>query len=940
MGTARGKWYSILGRFVCAWRALPVMAGVAVVLSACGGGGGGGSGTSAPSGLSYPSPPAFVVNTAIATLTPTVTGTVTGYSVSPALPAGLGLDATTGTISGTPTAVTAQATYTVTASNSSGSTTAALSIVVEAPPPSALSYPSPPTFAVNAAIATLTPTVTGTVTGYSVSPALPAGLSLNTTTGAISGTPTAVTPQASYTVKATNASGSTTTTVSIVVVNPSGIAYRSSYYSFTVGVASQQIQPATVPLQASAWSVSPALPAGLSLNPNTGAISGTPTAAAAKATYVITANSSSGPAAGTVALQVVSSSLLDLGHAWTVILARLINSSLLTQDNTGHWVLWNYTSGQNLANGSAPVLLDKSDSPTLPGVDLQGSTVVIQTSSGLEVRSATTGTVLAEIGAQPSWWKLASDGSYVSAGNSTELVVWSSSGSVLFKRPGNYASAVVFAAPGQVQVALGAAGTGVIETITVPAGTSTVGPAFQGQFQSWFGDGGRFLTAVGTTAWVYSNASVQQDIASLSTVNGLAGQGNWYWTVGTNALRVFTLYAVGSAGTSTLTQALDISGSVAPVPSANLVGLLENPGTSLGPLIVLNLAGASPTQTSYTVPSNVPLSTFGAASSSAWVTGNQAGVLYDGASYAGQPRYLDYGAATSVAGGTNYAAVATSSGRVVYFDATTHAIAGTINSNAVNLSMSADGTVLAVGAGGDFSTDNTITVYSLPAGTTVATFPFSTTSGMASVVTNFTLSASGNALGERLLSTTSPCNAQVVAIPAGTTTWCNATTSAFTVGQLQLSPDGTLVGASPPSPFSPITVNPAYATTNIYHNGSLVTAVPVWINGWIDNSSLLGTTVTPVSSPAMYTSGTSIYSSSGQLNSTLPSAIPLLNQIQPLSSTSAYSPTTNAIYSLTTGTATWSSGSTPTFFVGSSAGGVSGADVVFESGNLILAEPY
>jgi hypothetical protein len=61
------------------------------VLSACGGGGGGGSGspppvTTAPSDLSYPTPPAFTVDTAITPLTPTVVGDVSSYSVSPALP--------------------------------------------------------------------------------------------------------------------------------------------------------------------------------------------------------------------------------------------------------------------------------------------------------------------------------------------------------------------------------------------------------------------------------------------------------------------------------------------------------------------------------------------------------------------------------------------------------------------------------------------------------------------------------------------------------------------------------------------------------------------------------------------------------------------------------------------------------------------------------------
>jgi hypothetical protein len=85
----------------------------------------------APSGLSYTaSPITATAKTAIVSASPTVTGTVVSYSVSPALPAGLSINATTGVIGGTPTAVTAQANYTVTASNSSGNTTAVVVIKV------------------------------------------------------------------------------------------------------------------------------------------------------------------------------------------------------------------------------------------------------------------------------------------------------------------------------------------------------------------------------------------------------------------------------------------------------------------------------------------------------------------------------------------------------------------------------------------------------------------------------------------------------------------------------------------------------------------------------------------------------------------------------------------------------------------------------------------
>ena len=97
----------------------------------------GGSSTQSPSALSYASSTAIYTKgvPVTANIPSSSGGAVTLYRVSPALPKGLSLSSTTGVISGAPVAVTAANSYTVTASNPGGSTTAALTITVMDPPP-------------------------------------------------------------------------------------------------------------------------------------------------------------------------------------------------------------------------------------------------------------------------------------------------------------------------------------------------------------------------------------------------------------------------------------------------------------------------------------------------------------------------------------------------------------------------------------------------------------------------------------------------------------------------------------------------------------------------------------------------------------------------------------------------------------------------------------
>jgi len=150
-------------------------------------------------------------------------GAVTSYSIHPALPAGLTFSASTGVISGTPTAITGTTNYTVSAANSGGSTTANLSITtIAATPPSNLIYTAnPATYTKDMPISANSPSHDGgAVISYAVSPALPTGLNLNYTTGIITGTPTVLAPSATYTVSAINSGGSTTANLNLKVVPP------------------------------------------------------------------------------------------------------------------------------------------------------------------------------------------------------------------------------------------------------------------------------------------------------------------------------------------------------------------------------------------------------------------------------------------------------------------------------------------------------------------------------------------------------------------------------------------------------------------------------------------------------------------------------------------------------------------------------------------------
>jgi hypothetical protein len=154
----------------------------------------------------------------------------------------LSLNTTTGIISGTPTTAQSNTSYTLTASNSGGSTSVVISISIIVIPPSNLSYGTTTLNLIkDVTMTAITPTASGSpVSSYSVSPSLPAGLNLNSTSGVINGTPTTVQSNITYTITATNSAGSTTINLSIGVFSvyvsmPTGLLKTGQTTSYVTG---------------------------------------------------------------------------------------------------------------------------------------------------------------------------------------------------------------------------------------------------------------------------------------------------------------------------------------------------------------------------------------------------------------------------------------------------------------------------------------------------------------------------------------------------------------------------------------------------------------------------------------------------------------------------------------------------------------------------------
>ena len=221
----------------------------------------------------------------------TASGSPTSYAETGTLPAGLTFSASTGAITGNPTAA-GSSTVSITATNGSGtSSPLSLTITISLPavPPSMIS----PAKAFGTVSKSFTYAASGTndPTSYAETGTLPAGLTFSTTTGAITGTPTAA---GTNTVSITATNGSGTSAALSVAITIYASAVTPTITSATTATASvgsvfnYQIVASDSP---SSYGLSGTLPPGLTFSTSTGTITGTPTTAGSSSVGLTAINS-------------------------------------------------------------------------------------------------------------------------------------------------------------------------------------------------------------------------------------------------------------------------------------------------------------------------------------------------------------------------------------------------------------------------------------------------------------------------------------------------------------------------------------------------------------------------------------------------------------------------------------------------------------------------
>ena len=166
-----------------------------------------------------------------------------------------------------------------------------------------------------------------TCSGFNVSPTLPAGLSINSASGVITGTPSTEINLGYYTVTCNSGSVQYKTTIAMdvfYVLPPSGLTLKQNGITVTsvTVIAFQAMADITVDTTGStgtvtSYTITPSLPSGLSINAVTGTISGTPMVSLNTTVFAVSAINSGGSFFMSFSLTITGCQGTTNGEQWT-----------------------------------------------------------------------------------------------------------------------------------------------------------------------------------------------------------------------------------------------------------------------------------------------------------------------------------------------------------------------------------------------------------------------------------------------------------------------------------------------------------------------------------------------------------------------------------------------------------------------------------------------
>ena len=265
-------------------------------------------------------PPTQTVSGIVGTaLTPTAftTSVVGTYSINPPISTapGLAFDPSTGVISGTPSKPLGPTVFTVQLTPSAGGAplqatiTVSVDVVLGTTPLNVTgTVGSAITAFIGYASAVATTAGLAPPFAYSTTPALPGAtspgdLTINPTTGAITGRPTTAVVGAKYVVNLTDKNGAKGSGPITVTVGGQVLPTAQALVGSVGSASTSKTLTASGMTAPIAYSISPALPSGLLFGSTTGVVSGIPRTAQSVATYTISAVDANG-ATGSAALTI------------------------------------------------------------------------------------------------------------------------------------------------------------------------------------------------------------------------------------------------------------------------------------------------------------------------------------------------------------------------------------------------------------------------------------------------------------------------------------------------------------------------------------------------------------------------------------------------------------------------------------------------------------